>query len=249
MAIIDVHSEVGTTPLWGVPFTDTALVRSMQKYGVERSVVSSTIGNSCDFKTGNAQVARLVQANKVMSGCVVVNINYPEMSQKDMHAYLGDDKFAGMLLTSGVRGKHVTLTESEELLNAHRRFIKPVFLHVFDEYAAIAANEIAKAFPIMKFVLQGMGGDDWRMATLFAERTLNLVLEVSGSFSPDKIEFAVAHIGSHRMVYGSGLPYVDPSAIIGLVEDASISDSDKRNIFENSARRLFGWRGTTPSRV
>lgn len=243
MAIIDVHAEIGTTPLWGVPFSDANLARSMQKYGVARSIISSTIGNSCDFRRGNAQIAKVVQANKAMVGCVVVNINYPELSQKDMHAYMGDDGFAGLLLTSGTRDTHVTLAEGEELLNAHRRFVKPVFLHVPSKESLLAANEIAKAFPVMKFVLLGMGGDDWRMATVLAERTLNLVLEVSGSFSPDKIKFAVEHIGSHRIVYGSGLPYVDPSATLGLVEDADISDADRRNVFENSARRLFGWRG------
>jgi len=100
---------------------------------------------------------------------------------------------------------------------------------------------MAKAFPIMKFVLIGMAGEDWRMATVLAERTLNLVLEVSGSSSPDKIAFAVEHIGSHRMVYGSGLPYVDPAAVLGMVEDAEISDLDKRNILSGSARRVFGW--------
>lgn len=241
MAIIDVHAEIGTTPLWGVPFTDANMVRSMQKYGVERSIVSSTIGNSCDFNRGNAQIARITQANKAITGCVVVNINYPELSQKDMRSYLGDDGFSCILLTSGVRGRHVTLAEGEELLNAYRRFVKPVYLHSFNQASLLAANEIAKAFPIMKFVLLSMGGDDWRMATVLAERTLNLVLEVSGSFSPDKIKFAAERIGSHRMVYGSGLPYVDPSATIGLIEDAEISDADKRNIFENSARRLFGW--------
>ncbi len=241
MAIIDVHAEIGTTPLWGVPFTDANLIRSMQKYGVDVSVVSSTIGNSCDFQRGNAQVAKVLQTQKSMRGCVVVNINYPEQSIRDMHTYLGDDGFSGILLTSGVRGRHVTLAEAEELLNAYRRFVKPVFLHTYDQASVLAANEIAKAFPIMKVVLLRMGGDDWRMATVVAERTLNLVLEVSGSFSPDKIKFAVEHIGSHRIVYGSGLPYVDPAATIGLVQDAEISDADKRNIFENSARRLFGW--------
>lgn len=241
MAIIDVHAEIGTTPLWGVPFTDANLARSMQKYGVERSVISSTIGNSCDFQRGNSQVFRVAQANKSMLGCVVVNINYNELSQKEMHAYLNDNSSAAILLTSGMRGRHVTLAEAEELLNAYRRFIKPVYLHTFNKESLIAANEIAKAFTNMKFVLLSMGGDDWRMAAVLAERTLNLVLEVSGSFSPDKIKFAVERIGSHRMVYGSGLPYVDPSSIIGLVEDADISDADKRNIFESSARRLFGW--------
>lgn len=242
MAIIDVHANIGTTPLWGVPFTDANLTRSMQKYGVVRSIISSTIGNSCDFRRGNAQVGRVVQTNKSMVGCLITNINYPEQSQQDMHSYLPNPNFAGMLLTSGVDGRHVTLEEGEEILNAHRRFIKPVFLHTFDRDSVHCANEMAKAFPIMKFVLLSMGMDEWRLATILAERTLNLVLEVSGSFSPDKIQFATEHIGSHRMVYGSGLPYCDPATVMGLVQDANISDLDKRNIFENTAKKIFGWK-------
>lgn len=241
MAIIDIHAEIGTTPLWGVPFTDANLARSMQKYGVDKSIISSTIGNSCDFKRGNAQIAKIVKANPTLLGCVVANINYPEQSQKEMHSYLIDENFAALLVISGERGKHVTLAESEEILNAHRRFVKPVYLHTSSQAAALAANEIAKAFPIMKFVLIGMGGEDWRMATVLAERTLNLVLEVSGSSSPDKIAFAVEHLGSHRIVYGSGLPYVDPASVIAMVQDAEITDTDKRNILANSARRVFGW--------
>lgn len=239
MAIFDVHAEIGTTPLWGVPFTEANLARSMQKYGVDKCIVSSTIANSCDFRRGNAQIARIVKANPALLGCVVVNINYPEQSQEDMRSYLPDDSFAGILLTSGVRGRHVTLAEADEILNAHRRFLKPVFVHTPNQAALLAANEMAKAFNTLKFVLLSMGGDDWRMATMLADRTLNLMLEISGSFSPDKIKFAVDHIGSHRIVYGSGLPYTDPSSIIGLVEDADISDVDKRNILEQSAKRLF----------
>ncbi len=243
MPLIDAHAEIGTTPLWGVPFTDANLLRSMQKYGIERAIISSTCGNSCDFMLGNAQIAKVIQANKNLSGCAVVNIHYPEQSQKDMHKHLSSDSFAGILITSGLRGRHVTLAESEEILNAHRRFVKPVFLHVQNKEALLAADEMARAFPVMKFILLGMGGDDWRMATVLADKTLNLVLEASGSFSPDKIEFAVEHIGAHRLVYGSGLPYVDPSSVIGLVQDAEISDADKKMILEGSARRLFGWRG------
>ena len=114
-----------------------------------------------------------------------------------------------------------------------------MFLHVPTKEAAEGANDIAKAFPNMKFILLGMGGDDWRIPIIFADRTLNLVLEVSGSFSPDKVKFAVERIGSHRIVYGSGLPYSDPSSIIALVNEADIAGADKRNIFDGTARRLF----------
>ncbi len=243
MAIIDIHAEIGSTPIWGVPFSEANLARSMQKYGVERSIISSTIGNSVDFQRGNAQIAKVSQAsNGTMLGCLTINFNYPEMSQKDMHAYLNANTTAGIMLTSGEKGRHVTLAEAEDLLNAYRRFLKPVFVSTFNKDSVLAINEIAKAFPIMKFVMLSMGGEDWRMASVVAEKTLNIILEVSGSMSPDKIKFAVEHIGSHRMAYGSGLPYTDPSAVKGLVEDADITDGDKRNIFENSARRLFGWK-------
>ena len=108
MGIIDVHAEIGSTPVWGVSFTEANLARSMQKYGVQRSVISSTIGNSCDFRRGNAQIAKRVESKKAMLGCVVVNMNYPEQAQQEMHAYLTSDLYAALLLTSGIRDRHVT---------------------------------------------------------------------------------------------------------------------------------------------
>jgi predicted TIM-barrel fold metal-dependent hydrolase len=217
----------------------------MKKHDVGRCVISSTIAISCDFVRGNAQVASVVKGNPALLGCMVANINYPEQSQSEMHSYLQRDDFAAILLTSGSPCGCVTLAEARDILNAHRRFIKPVYVHAFDSTSVLAADEMAREFPGMKFVLLAMGGEQWRMATVLAERTLNLVLEVSGSFSPDKIKFAVEHIGSHRIVYGSGLPYTDPAAVIGLIEDAGISDSDKINMFERSASRLFNRRPTS----
>lgn len=242
MAIIDAHAEIGTSHIWGIPFTEANIARSMQKYGVDYSIVSSTVANSVDFRKGNAQIASATQANAGLKGCIVVNLNYPELSYKEMHSYLNYDNFSGILLSSGKVGKHVSLAEAEEILNGYRRFVKPVFLKVTNADAVLAANDIAREFTGMKFILLGMGGDDWRIATVVAEKTLNLVLDISGSFSPDKIKFAVERVGSHRMVYGSGLPYTDPSCVIAMVQDADITDGDKRNIFENCARRLFGLR-------
>lgn len=249
MAIIDIHAEVGSTPIWGVPFSDQNLMRSMQKYGVERSIIMSTVGDSVDFQRGNAQVAKIAESNPALSACLAVNFNYPELSQKEMQKYMGQSYFAGILLSSGIRDRYVVLTEADDMLNAYRRYIKPVFIRTFDKDAVLAVNEIAKAFPVMKFIMLEMGGEDWRIATVVAEKTLNIVLEVSGSLSPEKIKFAVDRIGSHRMVYGSGLPFVDASEVKALVEDAEISDTDKRNIMENSARKLFGWRrqGSAPT--
>lgn len=242
MATIDVQAEIGSTPIWGVPFSEQNLLRSMQKYGVEKSIILSTVGDSVDFQRGNAMVAKIAQASPALSACLVVNFNYPELSQSEMQKYMGQAYFAGILLSSGNKDRYVVLQEAEDTLNGYRRFIKPVYIRTPDKDSVLAANEIAKAFSNMKFILKGMGGEDWRIATVIAEKTLNIVLEVSGSFSPEKIKFASERVGSHRMVFGSGLPYVDTSEVKALVEDADISDLDKRNIMENTARKLFGWR-------
>lgn len=240
MAIIDVRVQIGSTPIWGNPFTQNHLARMMEKYGIERSIVSSTIANTCDFIRGNAEIKQITDKTRVL-GCVVVNTQYPTESVEDMRQYMSSSAFAGLLLRSGTRGKPVTLDEADHIVNSHRRFLKPIFLEVTDRPHVLAADEIAKAFPGMKVVLLSMGGDAWRTAITAAEKTLNLVLEVSGSLSPDKISLAAEAIGAHRLVYGSNLPFADPAVTVGLVEDADISDADKKMILAGSAKRLFGW--------
>ncbi|MBP5737881.1 MAG: hypothetical protein J6X38_02180, partial [Abditibacteriota bacterium] len=139
MAIIDVHSEIGSTPLWGVAYTDKHLQAKMQQYGVEYSLVSSTVGNSCDFVRGNMQLSRLIAGQKNLRGCYIVNPNYTEQSQKEFRTYMTADNAAAIVLTSGRKNINVTIAEVEELLNAYRRFLKPVFLYVPNKAAALAA--------------------------------------------------------------------------------------------------------------
>lgn len=240
MAIIDVHVQVGTTPIWGTPFTEGHLVRMLDRYGIEKCIASATIANSCDFARGNAQIKESVGKGRIF-GCAVANTQYPQESIENMRKYLALPSFSALMINSGLQGRPVTLDQCSDILNAHRRFIKPVFLEVTSREAVLAADEIARAFPGIKFVLLGMGGVAWRTAVAAAERTLNLVLEISGTLSPDKITLGVATIGAHRMIYGSNLPFADPAATIGLVENGDISETDRRFIFETTAKRLFGW--------
>ena len=238
MAIIDIRVQLGTTPIWGTPFTDGHLMRMMERYGITQSVVSSTMANSCDPVRGNAEIKQVI-GKKGILGCAALNTQYPLQAIEDLRRYMPLSGFAAILIRSGSPGRAVTLDESSEILNAHRRYSKPVMIEAAGRDAVIEADEIAKAFPGIKFVLLSMGGTAWRTAIASADKTLNLVLEVSGSLGSDKISLAVETVGAHRMVYGSNVPFVDPAVTIGLVEDARISDADKKLIFEGSAKRLF----------
>lgn len=212
----------------------------MDRYKMEACVVSATTANSCDFVRGNAQIKAIAGKSRIY-GCAVVNTQYPTESIEDMRQYLSNSAFVALAIHSGTPGRTVTLDECADILNAHRRFAKPVLIEASNREGVLAVDEIARAFTGIKFVMLSMGGAAWRSAVAAADKTLNLVLEVSGHLSPDKISLGVATIGAHRMVYGSNLPFADPAATIGLIEDGELSDIDKKMIFEGSAKRIFGW--------
>jgi predicted TIM-barrel fold metal-dependent hydrolase len=227
-------------PIWGTPFSEGHLARMMERCGIVRSIVSATIGNTCDFSRGNQQTHQVAGKGPFM-GCLVVNTQYPAQAIEEMRKYLTSPNFLALLVRSGETGRLVPAEQCHEILNAHRRFLKPVMIQASDRDSVLQFAEVAKAFPGIKFVMLSMGGDAWRTAIDVAEKTLNIVLEVSGSLSPDKISMAAEVVGAHRMMYGSNLPFADPSVTIGLIEDADISDADKKQIFEGTAKKVFTW--------
>jgi predicted TIM-barrel fold metal-dependent hydrolase len=101
------------------------------------------------------------------------------------------------------------------------------------------ALQIAKTYSVQKFVFLGMGGMDWRTGIAAAQQATNIFLETSGPLDRAKLPAAVEAIGAHRVLFGSGSPYLDPAAAIGLVSEAEISPQAQRNILYENAARLF----------
>ena len=161
MAIIDMRTQMGTTRVWAAQSGSADLLKAMSRYQIGGCVVSSTLANSCDFKTGNEWIKAEIAKQQRFLGCVVANATHVEESVEDMHLYLSEKNFVGLLLRSGIPGRHVTLDECSEILNAFRRFNKLVFLEVENRDAVAAARVIAEKFHLTKFIFLSMGGDDW----------------------------------------------------------------------------------------
>ena len=241
MAIIDIRTQIGTSRTWGAPSGAADLLKVMAKHTMGGCVVSSTLANSCDFQTGNRQLQNELGKESRFLGCAVANAAQVDPSIADIHKYVGAKNFAGVILTSGVPGRHVRVDECADILNAFRRFGKVVFLEVQNRDAVAAAKEIAERFSTIKFVMLSMGGADWLNAVAAAERTVNIHLETSGNLNPNKIKHAFDAVGPNRLLFGSDWPYSDPALTIGLIQDADISDNDKKRIFELNAMKLFGY--------
>jgi len=238
MKIIDLNVQVGKLPLWGNDFDTSKLLEYMTEQGVMGSVVSSTI-SSIDFSKGNELVFNIIKANPRLLGMLAVNIDFLDESLDQMKKYLTNSNFIAIKIISN---KKITLSDCDALLNAHRRYATPIFIEGNNADEAISIGEIAKEFNQMKFVLLGMGGNDYKTAVSVARRCINIYLEISGSLDPHKIKYAASAIGSHRMVYGSNIPYIEGTVFKSLIENSGIESREILDLYYNSAKRLFNWK-------
>lgn len=235
---VDIHINYVEHDLLGRHFGKEGVIASMDKYRIDTAILVSGYAIACDFLRGNEQLLEAIKNDDRLWGYLVVNPNYPEESIETIRNMGGNRKMVALAIFGGAFRPYPTFDDCVEILNAYRRYVKPVFLYVPHAEAAEAAKEIAAKFPTIQFIFGSMGGADWK-AALNVGKLLNVHMETSGSFDVEKIEEAIAHIGAHRILFGSDLPISDPASEIALIRASNISKDAMIKIFSQNAVRLF----------
>ena len=239
MPIFDSHAYLADTPLSHSMASRDAVVSTMQKYNFTSVALISGTAASCDFVTGNQRLREILNVDAGLFGYCTLNAGYPAESLEEQRKHLARPEFVGGVLF-GHDGNPVTLAEARDILNAQRRFAKPMAIHVPNAEAANAVREIAVEFPSMKFILLNMGGEDWHTAVAVAKQHVNLYLEISGPLDSDKVENAVSVLTPRKLLFGSGLPYGDPQLTMGLIDETkALTVMDRNRVYYQNAQQLF----------
>ena len=239
MPTFDVHTYYGATPFSSDMATRDSLLATLGRAGLDGAALVSGLAADCDFVAGNRQLREVISPEDGLFGWVTLNAGYPVESQEEQRRHLNRRGMVGAALF-GTLGRPVTLTEAREILNAQRRYAKPVAIGVPDAEAVYAARLIAAEFPAMRFVFLGMGGEDWRIAVAVAKQHLNVYLEVSGSLDTDKIAHASSVVTARKLLYGSGMPHGSPHLTRALVESApTLTRPDRGRILSENAVALL----------
>ncbi len=239
MPIFDAHAYYTETPLSQAMASREAIRQTLRRSEIDAVALLSGLGAQCDFVSGNRQLREVLDAPSGLFGWVTLNADYPTESQEEQRRHMMRPEFVGGALF-GYGGSPVTLDNAREVLNAQRRFTKPVAIRVEDAEGVQAARAIAEEFPAMKFLLLTMGGEDWRPAVAAAKRYLNLYLELSGSLDADKVAHAATTLTPRKLIFGSGLPHRDPELALALVAEApGLTAADRARILSDNAQALF----------
>ncbi|HLV80133.1 MAG TPA: amidohydrolase family protein [Chthonomonadaceae bacterium] len=239
MPIFDIHTYLEGYLLPGINADAGQLAGLLEARGIDRAILISTRAIQADPLSGNRILNAMLDDQPRLYGCLVAHLNRVDASLQSIRDLLGSRRFAGILLVSTEPDRPLHPLLADEVLNACRRYQKPIFLSTPNAACVEVALQLATKYNMHKFVLLGMGGRDWRTGIAAAQQSVNISLEMSGVLDRVKIPAAVEQIGSHRIVFGSGVPRLDPAAALGLIEDSELSSLDRRRILNDNAVKLF----------
>lgn len=246
MKIFDCHSWLGGSIVPGQSHTPAALVAPLSRHGIEGVLLLSAHARLVDPLAGNRLVKAALDQAPAFYGCLVAHVNRVQSSITAMRELMPQRRFLGMAVVGSNLDEPVPVSLADELLNAYRRYTKPVLIFALNGASVEAGLRIAKGYPMLRIVLVGMGGPDWPQAIQAAHVATNIVLETSGALDRAKVPAAVETLGAHRVVFGSGSPGTSPAAALGMIEDAAVSDEAKRRILWDNAIRLFDLEAPRP---
>lgn len=99
---------------------------------------------------------------------------------------------------------------------------------------------LAKAYPKIKFVILRRGLNESRYIVPLIRKLDNVYFDTSIMIDTGIIEEIVNKYGSDKLLFGSGLPFFEPSGALSMILYARIKDSDKENILYKNWLKIEG---------
>jgi predicted TIM-barrel fold metal-dependent hydrolase len=239
MPIFDTHAYLEGYALPGINQNTAQVQQFFQARQIDRALLFSARAAQVDPLSGNRILKVMLEQAQGLYGCLVAHLNRVDASLQAIRDLAPERRFLGIMLTSTDPAEPLHPLVADEVLNACRRYQKPIFLNTPNAACVEVALSLAKAYSMHKFVFLRMGGADWRTAIAAAQQATNVLLETSGTLDRSKIPAAVEAVGSHRILFGSGMPALDPVAGLGLLHDSEVSRTDQRRILHDNAAKLF----------
>ncbi len=238
--IIDVHCHIGVDQRFLLDGSMDRVVNAMDRYGIAKAAISSTLSLLYDFREGNRHVYEAVRkyAGRFI-GLATINPLYVNEALRELKYCISSLGMRGIKLHPdyfGIKASHPLV---EPILEMAIELGVPVMIHSYDGGEDVSL--VADKFPDLSIVMYHMGGVRWREGIERVSGYDNVYLEISSSVCDcGMMEYAVRKLGSERILFGTDMPYQDPAVSLGKVFGARISDEDRENILIKNAIRVLG---------
>lgn len=238
--VIDCHCHLGV----GHDYEQTAesLLADMDRCGVDQCVICPVDRYiAVNNRTGNEFVLAAAAAHPDrFIPFATVNPWYGHDACEELHRAL-EAGARGVKFHPALQGFLLCDELIDPLLEIVQPRRVPVYMHTgTPAYAQpTQLTELALRFPTIDFVMGHMGSTDfWLDAVPAALVSANIYVDTSWSL-PQKIERALAALGSERVLFGTDTPLSLLELELTCVAQASMTDDERRNVLGGNVQRLL----------
>jgi predicted TIM-barrel fold metal-dependent hydrolase len=243
--VIDAHMHIDSYNKFFIPSSDTSsLIANARRLGIQRLYGSSLLAIRADATVGNKHVLDAQERYPDMfRPYLVVKPNYPEeiSSVIELAEKRSVNRFKLHDDGNSYPYDHKNYSPLFEYCNEHNGV---VLFHTYGSIHVLPIMNVAKRYPSLKIILGHSGIIDEQSYYDAVNKHDNIFLETCNSLAwYGLLERLVVNVGSHRILFGTDMPFMSPDQQIGRILFARISDDDKRNILGQNAQLLFNHSG------
>jgi predicted TIM-barrel fold metal-dependent hydrolase len=223
--------------------TAEEIVDRLKPMGVNRALVYSALSKELHPIDGNAAVLEEVKGSSLVPCWSALPAATREMGTPDL--------FIKKMRESGVAALRLfpvthSYNLSEWCMGTMYEALEADRVPILVEMAQTNFDHIAsalKAFPKLRLVILRPAYRSDRMLYPLMERYEHLCVDTSNYVASGGIEEVCKRFGSHRLIFGTALPYFEPGAAVSSVTYAEIEDEDKQAIAAGNLDALLSWVG------
>lgn len=242
MPLIDLQCHYGVTPgtLAVRPPELAQATAYADRFGVEMLCFTAREA-ATDQAGGNARLAAALSGDARFRGWLTLSVHQPEQSQELARQYLVKSNWVGARFDQSGDGDIIHVAGGQEILNALRRYGRPVLVTASTPAGLAAVVSMAREFHSLRFVLCPLEDDLTSNSIAAVKETLNISFLPSAAYTERGVlEQAMNQLGERRVLWASDWGACHPSAAMGMVKDSALSATQRERVTYRNARELLG---------
>ncbi|MEV6151658.1 amidohydrolase family protein [Nonomuraea sp. NPDC052129] len=264
--IIDVHAHWG--PWFFTMDVAGATLATMDRYGIDQAIVSSTEAVIYDAPAGNRALAAALNdqgsggigaregdpdsgrednpdggrggGRGRLYGYVTINPRRLQEAVRDLAEYLPTGRFVGVKIHTDYTGSSATSPQLRDALELVASAGCPALVHTWGP-SVLDLAQVCLDTPELRVIAGHMGADGFRYAIEAARACDRLYLEPCWSHAPaGRIAEVAANVDARQLLFGTDATLIDPSSAFGSVAAANLTGETAERIAWRNAAELFG---------
>jgi len=246
--IIDNHTHMGG--FYGSSLPNQSVVNMLETMKKNNVKFIISVPNSALFDplSGNSEIEAMMKLYpKKIYGYYAINPNYPIENIQIEDAFKTNCGYVGFKLLPDYHKTALTSKKYENALNYANQNGLLVMSHTWGQamdgysYSNMdMVSEIILKYPKLKFIMGHSAQGECDKAIEVAARFPNAYLELTDTYRLNGIIEKMCKVaGSHKVLFGTDLPWYDPAYSIGCILFSEISDDEKINILNRNSINLL----------